>query len=158
MSNKLLVLSQTATLHGYPGGYFRLLVSPSPLGGNLAMIEMTAGRGGEAPRHVHTREDELFHLIEGQVRFQIGDEVIIAEPGQTILAPKNIPHQFSILTDRARMLNMFTPGDFIQYILDWSQPLAQEPATLQVQPGPPPPAVMAQRAKQLEEQYGVYFV
>ncbi|MBD2757885.1 cupin domain-containing protein [Spirosoma sp. BT704] len=128
------------------------------MGGNLAMIELTAGQGSQGPRHVHTREDELFHLIEGQVRFQIGDEIILAHPGQTVLAPKNVPHQFTILTPQARLLNVFTPGNFVEYILAWSQPLAQQPVTVPVRPGPPPSEVMAQRAQQLEQVYGVYFV
>ncbi len=158
MLTKPLVAPQPNTLHAYRGGFFRLLVTPGQTDGNLALIEMTTGPGGEAPRHVHTREDELFHIMEGRVRFQIGDEVIIAGPGQTILAPRSVPHQFAILTDQARMLNLFTPGNFVTYILDWSQPIAEAPTTVQVQQGPPPADLRAKMVKQLGEQYGVSFV
>jgi len=158
MSTEPFVSTPANTLHTFPGGYFRLLVSSGQTGGNVTIIQMATGPGAEPPRHVHTREDEFFYVLEGQVRFQIGDEVIIAGPGQAILAPRNVPHQFNILSDQAKMLNLFTPGNFAQYILEWSQPLAEEPATIQVQQGPPPADVLARRTKQLAEEYGVYFV
>lgn len=158
MLTELPVSTRPNSLYAYQGGFFRLLVSPHQLGGNVAIIDMTTKPGGAPPRHVHTREDELFHIIEGQVRFQIGDEVIIAGPGQTVLAPRNVPHQFDVQTDQARMLNLFTPGDFVQYILDWSQPINEEPATVQVSQEPLPADLLAKRLNQLNEQCGVYFV
>ena len=123
MLTEELVSAQTNNLRAYQGGFFNVIVSPEQTNGDLAVFAMTAGPGAEPPRHVHTREDETFHVIAGTVRFQVGDEVIVAGPGQTVFAPRNIPHQFNILTERANMLTILTPGDFINYFLDWSQPI-----------------------------------
>ena len=153
-----VVSTQSPNLRAYQGGFIKVVVSPERTDSSLAVFETTAAPGAEPPRHVHTREDETYHVIEGKVRFQIGDEVIIAGPGQTVFGPRNVPHQFKILSERARMLTILTPGNFINYFLEWSTPIAVAPATVQAPQGPPPAALLAQWVKRLDEQYAVYFV
>ncbi len=153
-----VVSTQSTNLRAYPGGFINVLVSPEQTEGSLAVFEMTTGPGAEPPRHVHTREDEVFHVVEGEVRFQIGDEVLVAGPGQTVFAPRNIPHQFNILGERAKVLTMLTPGDFINYFLDWSTPVNEEPVTIEIPQGPPPADILATWVKLLDERYGVHFV
>ncbi len=151
-------VSSPAHLRAYQGGFISVLLLPEQSNGTLAAIEITSAPGSEPPRHIHTREDEVFHILDGSVRFQIGDYVVDAHPGQTVLAPRNIAHQFQILTPEAKMLIMLTPGDFVNYFMEWSEPIDEAPAVVTAPQGPPPADLMALWIKQLDERYGIAFV
>jgi mannose-6-phosphate isomerase-like protein (cupin superfamily) len=68
-------------------------------------------RGGP-PRHVHFDQEEWFFVIEGgQVAVEIGDMKLTLNPGDSVLAPRNVPHVWAYLGDRpGRMLFAFTPA------------------------------------------------
>ena len=55
--------------------------SAATTGGRVAVIEHLAPRGSGSPLHVHRREDEWFFVIEGEVTFWVGGEVIVAPAG-----------------------------------------------------------------------------
>ena len=42
-------------------------------------VEIPAGLG--IPAHVHTREDEIFHITEGEIEFVIAGRRSVARPG-----------------------------------------------------------------------------
>ena len=57
--------------------------------------------------------------MEGEVRFQVGDRRLRLGPGESILAPRRIPHTFSASGSPAHMLIAFTPADKMeQYFND----------------------------------------
>ena len=145
-------------LRAYQGGYFRVLVSPEQTDGNFAIIDATLPKGSEPPRHLHTREDETFYLLEGSVQFEIGDEVIMGEVGQAVFAPRNIAHRFIIQTDKARMLTLLTPGDFVNFFLEFSAPIADVPPSVQAPKGPPPAELLTRLITRLESRFGAHFV
>lgn len=58
------------------------------------VMESTVPPGGGPPRHVHHREDELFLVLEGEVTFFIGDTTVTHTKGESIVAPKGVPHRF----------------------------------------------------------------
>jgi quercetin dioxygenase-like cupin family protein len=140
----------------YMGGFFQVLLSPEQTGGAVAIMDMTAPRGAEPPPHLHTREDEMFYLLEGEVDFHIGDNVIKAKAGASVFAPRQVPHRFSIQTPTARFLVVITPGQFLSYFLDFSLP-TNEPA---IAPplGPPPAEFIERMVTQLAQQHGVLFL
>jgi mannose-6-phosphate isomerase-like protein (cupin superfamily) len=47
-----------------------------------------------APRHVHHADDEAWYVLEGILRFQIGDETFEAGPHSAVLAAKGTPHAY----------------------------------------------------------------
>src|SRR4051812_8226479 len=47
-----------------------------------------------APLHVHHGDDEAWYVIEGTLRFRLGDEMCEAGPGEGVLAPKGTPHAY----------------------------------------------------------------
>ncbi|GAB3918315.1 cupin domain-containing protein [Larkinella terrae] len=149
-------LIQPQNLRAYQGGFFRVQVSPEQTDGAFAMIEFNLPQGSEPPRHIHTREDETFHILDGTVRFEIGNTVITAEKGQTVFAPRLIEHQFKIQTEQARILTLITPGDFANFFLESSQPITEVPATLEAPKGPPPADVIARIVARLSDRYASY--
>src|SRR5215207_7655578 len=50
-------------------------------GGRLVLLENLTAPGGGPPPHVHTREDEFFHVLDGAFEIRIGDDVHRAGPG-----------------------------------------------------------------------------
>jgi mannose-6-phosphate isomerase-like protein (cupin superfamily) len=58
----------------------------------FAELRMPAGAG--IPRHVHTREDEVFHVVAGQVAFTLADRELTAGPETTVFGPRGVPHAF----------------------------------------------------------------
>ena len=64
-----------------------------------------------APLHVHHRDDEAWYVLEGVLRFRIGDEVFDAGAGSAVLASKGTPHAYGNARHGrpARYLLVMTP-------------------------------------------------
>jgi quercetin dioxygenase-like cupin family protein len=81
---------------------------------NVFEIVFDPGRGVDP--HFHKRHSDSFYVLEGEVEFHVGDEVVQGAPGTYVLAPPNVVHWFRNVSDEpVRMLNLHTPGGFAQY-------------------------------------------
>jgi len=78
----------------------------------LGVIESVIGPGDEPPLHVHEGEDEWFYLLEGEVSFHVGDEILRGRTGSFVSFPRGIPHTFTIESESASFLLINTPGGF----------------------------------------------
>ena len=76
----------------------------------VCLLEALAMPGCEPPPHVHSREDELFYVLEGELDVFAGDEVFTAGAGGCVFLPRLKPHAFVIRSSSLRMLALFTPG------------------------------------------------
>jgi quercetin dioxygenase-like cupin family protein len=124
--------------------------SAETTGGAVAVIEHLAPRGSGSPLHVHSREDEWFYVIDGEVTFWIDGETIVAPEGGFVFGPKGIPHTFIVSSEQARFLLVTEPAGFEQFMR-----AAGEPATRLEIPPPAtePPDVAALTAAAAE--YGI---
>jgi quercetin dioxygenase-like cupin family protein len=73
------------------------------------MIEQQNDPGVAVPPHYHTREEEIFHVLEGQVRYTANGESVLAGPGTTVSIPRNMVHSFEFVT-QARVLLTLVPA------------------------------------------------
>ena len=65
----------------------------------------------DTPLHVHTNEDELFYVLEGEHVFQVGNEEHRAGPGALVFAPRGVPHaQRRVVPRTGRVLIMTSPA------------------------------------------------
>lgn len=64
-----------------------------------------------APLHVHHTDDEAWYVLEGALKFRVGEESFEAGPGSAVLAPKGVPHAYGNARrgDLARYLLVLTP-------------------------------------------------
>ena len=63
------------------------------------------------PPHIHTREDEIFRVIKGQVEIMIDGETTVLNEGDVAFAPKNIPHSWKVVgTEKAKMITSAFPA------------------------------------------------
>lgn len=117
----------TSPYRSYQGGYFQTLIAPQQTGNTLALLELTLPRGAEPPPHIHTREDEAFYVLNGEISVTVADKVAVLKPGEVLFAPRNVPHSFKILTERATIMNLIMPGTLWNYFMECSEPLAEKP-------------------------------
>jgi mannose-6-phosphate isomerase-like protein (cupin superfamily) len=47
-----------------------------------------------APLHVHRADDEAWYVLEGVLRFRLGEEVFEVGPHGAVMAPKGTPHAY----------------------------------------------------------------
>lgn len=79
--------------------------------------------GDAPPTHVHDDEEEIFHIKSGRLRFRIGDEEFIAQTGDTLVAPRRVPHAFRVESAQgARVLVITNGGGFDGLIREFSRP------------------------------------
>ncbi len=126
----------------YLGCLFTVVADSEETGGQFGLIESLSPKGAEPPRHIHSREDEAFHLLEGGITFYIGDKTYEATPGTFVFAPRGVPHSFTFETDVIRMLVLVAPGGFEEFFRGSGLSEPARELTLPPPEGPPDVAVM----------------
>src|SRR5215475_9822290 len=92
------------------GWLLTFLATGEDTNGQFALQEQVGRKGNVPPPHIHHREDETFYVLEGEMTFSIGDEMIKATPGTMVFAPRDVPHSFTIDSEQARIHVMNTPA------------------------------------------------
>src|SRR2546422_5107329 len=98
----------------------RFIIDGEEAGGGFSLVEHPMSpRALAAPLHRHAREDEYSYVLEGQVGAMLGDEVLVAGPGDLIFKPRNQWHTFWNAGDGpARILEIISPGGFERYFAE----------------------------------------
>jgi quercetin dioxygenase-like cupin family protein len=113
----------------------RVKASAETTAGAVAVIELLAPQGAGSPLHVHTREDEWFYVLEGELTFWVGGDVSVAPAGTFVFGPKGIPHTFVVSSAQARFLLVTEPAGFEGFMRAAGEPAQR----LEI----PPPATEA---------------
>lgn len=103
----------------------------------LSLIDNLARRGDSPPLHLHHREDEAFHVLDGELRLQVGERELRLGAGESALAPRGVPHTYRVETGTARWLVVTSGGDFEGLVRALSRPATAE--ELPPRSGPPTP-------------------
>ncbi len=89
-------------------------VSSADTNGDLLFIgpgEKAFNAMGGPPLHVHLYQDEIFYVAAGEFLIQVGDEQFNLKEGDTVFAPREIPHSFTRLTDKpGKLITIFQPA------------------------------------------------
>jgi quercetin dioxygenase-like cupin family protein len=104
------------------GSLVEVVLEGAQTGGILALIVTEGPRGMASPPHVHTREEETFLVLDGEVAFTIDGATTVAGPGTAVYAPRGIPHHFEVVSERARFHNLITPAGFEEFFRELSEP------------------------------------
>ncbi len=118
--------SKPARFVKYGGGLIRFHADSSTTAGQFALLEMEGGPGGEPPLHVHRDEDELFYVLEGQLKVRRGSEEITLGRGQSAFLPRHVAHTFKVMSSHVRFLVYITPGGFEAYFRDLGHPVDED--------------------------------
>jgi quercetin dioxygenase-like cupin family protein len=75
------------------------------------------------PKHVHSREEEGFYVITGEVAFKAGHVSAILGPGSFIALPAGIPHTWTnISKDLAKLITFTAPAGNEGFFLALGEP------------------------------------
>lgn len=82
-------------------------------GGQLCFFDFVAPPMSGPPLHRHSREDELFFVLEGELVFQLDGTRYTVGPGGTVYSPRHVVHAYQNFTaTKARLLIATMPGAF----------------------------------------------
>lgn len=95
---------------GFLNGMFHLKVSAASTGGGLCVYDTVRSAPGGPPLHLHEAQDEWFWVTEGAFDIKVGEVTHHLLPGDSILAPRGIPHAFRNTSPEGRILVAFQPA------------------------------------------------
>lgn len=97
----------------------------------IAVFEQTGlTPNGGPPLHIHPYQDEWFYVLEGEYRFQVGNDGYEVKAGDTIFLPRQVQHAFIQLSEHGKMIVFYLPAGkmeaFFKATNDWKSPPTQE--------------------------------
>jgi quercetin dioxygenase-like cupin family protein len=93
------------------------IVNPYP--NPFTVLDMTITPGFGAPAHISSTEDKLFIVIEGQLKYLIGDKTETVGPGARVIVPRGVIHGFTnIGPGDARHILVSTPRRHEEFYRD----------------------------------------
>ena len=88
----------------------------SDTNGAAAILQQTVPPKSGPPLHRHSREDEWFYVLDGEITVEIDGERIVLQGGDSAFAPRGTAHTFRNFGDTtAQMLVLVVPGAFNQF-------------------------------------------
>jgi mannose-6-phosphate isomerase-like protein (cupin superfamily) len=135
MSNSPLVTKPgTGRTVGILGDVYRFLATGEETGGRYAIWECIIPPGGGTPPHSHSREEEGFYILEGEMTFHFADRAVVAGPGTFTNTPIGTLHFFKNESNRpVKMLISVAPAGLEQMFLETGTAL---PDGAQLAPAP----------------------
>jgi quercetin dioxygenase-like cupin family protein len=85
-------------------------ISGKDTAGQLAVFEYIGKEKTGPALHVHHHQDEIFSIVEGEYLFQVGEEKFKVKAGDTVFAPRGIPHTWIQLTDFGKQIYSVQPA------------------------------------------------
>ncbi|MDX8438787.1 cupin domain-containing protein [Mesorhizobium australafricanum] len=81
-----------------------------------------------APLHTHRNEDEYSYILQGRIGLQLGEEILVAAPGDLVMKPRGVPHAFwNAGEEEARLLELISPAGFEGYFREVAPLMAAQP-------------------------------
>jgi quercetin dioxygenase-like cupin family protein len=107
------------------GDVYRFLATGDETDGNYATWEALVPPGGGPPPHVHSREEESFYILAGEITFRVNGETIVATAGTFANMPIGSLHSFKNETNQlARMIISVAPAGLENMFFEVGVPLA----------------------------------
>ena len=134
-------------------GLGSLCLSGKDTGGAYCLLDVSLAPGMVVPRHTHTREDEVYFVLAGELEVTVGEKTFVLRSGDTLLAPRDIPHQLRNSGNNTNhYLLVFSPSGFEEFIMATAVP-APENALAPTEP----PAVAIKNVHKLAASFGILF-
>jgi quercetin dioxygenase-like cupin family protein len=96
-----------------PGVGVQFKIDGADTGGALSVVEHPFDVGAPVRPHVHTREDEISIVLEGEIGFRSEDQEVVLRSGGYIVKPRNQVHaMWNAGAVPARMIEIISPAGF----------------------------------------------
>jgi quercetin dioxygenase-like cupin family protein len=121
-------------LQSGPGRDLLFKVTGEETRGTFDYFTVEVAPKGGPPLHVHHSQEETIHVLRGDYKVRIGDEIFRCPEGGFAYLPKGIPHAFLNLTDEpGEVIVVYVPGGGHKFYEEFG-PIARS--------GPPDPKVI----------------
>jgi quercetin dioxygenase-like cupin family protein len=140
-------------------GIGSICLSGVETGGKYCLLEVSLASGISVPRHTHTREDEGYYILSGELEVIVGEEVFILKAGDTLMAPRDIPHQLRNSGNAENYyLLIFSPPGFEDFLKETAVP-APDNAVAPTEPQlrADDPSIAIRKVHELSADYGIQF-
>ena len=101
--------------------------------GELVAIDLELPEGGRVPGglHIHPRQEERFEVVRGVMRFRVRRERIIAEPGDVVVVPAGVRHDFANAGDETAFVRVeIRPALKMEQLFETAVALAEQGRTM----------------------------
>ncbi len=114
-------------------------------GGSYFCMEYLAPQGWAGPpKHLHSKTDEVFYVLEGEITLYLDDRVVKGEPGAFVQVPRGTAHTFANFGDApAKYLIFIVHGGFEGYF-------EELPRVVEEHGYPPPPEIVEELGKKYD--------
>jgi quercetin dioxygenase-like cupin family protein len=103
-------------------------VSGKDTDGDLAIFEQTSlSQGKGTPLHIHHGQDEIFYVLEGAYKFQVGNEKYDLTTGDSIFLPRKVPHAWTQVSAKGKMNVIMQPAGKLEDFFVAVAALTHEP-------------------------------
>ncbi|KAA5545600.1 cupin domain-containing protein [Roseiconus nitratireducens] len=136
---------------GIVGDVYRFLAIGEETDGKYATFEAIVPPGSGPPPHRHSREEESFLVLEGEMTFQLGEDRFVASEGTFVNMPPGSLHAFKNESKKvSRLLISVAPAGLENMFFEVGQPLADD-----AQVAPPPGPADIEKLLRVAPQYGI---
>lgn len=112
----------TSNSYWFMGCLLTFFSTGKETGGQFSLFEALVRGDYEVPLHTHTREDESFYILEGELECMVGDKIYHGKAGDFIFLPRNVQHSWKTLSKLARFLVWITPAGIENAFLAFCKP------------------------------------
>jgi len=132
------------------GGLYEVKAAGHETAGKATVMEMTVPVGMGPPPHTHAGP-EMVYVLEGTLRYRIGDQTLEGAPGSLFYIPEGVTENFEP-TSTTRLLITYLPGGLDKFFAEIG-----EPATVREIPPPPDTPPNAEALGAAGSRYGLRF-
>lgn len=136
------------------GDRYRMLATTGGTAGRYAIWEAIVPPGGGPPPHRHTREEEGFYVLEGEVAIYAGGRRVVGTAGTFVNMPVDSAHWFRNESDQpARLLILAAPAGMERMFRELSRPVPDPSA-----PIPPLDETGVRKILAIAPKYGIEMI
>jgi mannose-6-phosphate isomerase-like protein (cupin superfamily) len=103
-------------------GHGLVKLAAADSGGLLSAFELVLEPGEGPGEHVHSREHELWYVLDGEFDFLLGDKLIRQPTGGLAFGPRGTPHTFqNVGAARGRLLVITARAGLESFFLEYDR-------------------------------------
>src|SRR5262249_51577629 len=121
--------------------------------GELVAIDLELPPGGRVPGplHLHPHQEERFEVVEGTMGFRLRREHVVAGPGEVVVVPAGVPHDFANEGETAALVRVeIRPALKMEQLFETAVMLAERGRTMLG--GIPKPLELALFTREFEQE------
>jgi mannose-6-phosphate isomerase-like protein (cupin superfamily) len=121
--------------------------------GELVAIDLELPAGARVPGglHIHPKQEERFEVVKGTMRFRMRRKKVVAGPGEAVVVPPRVPHDFANIGDEPALVRVdIRPALKMEQLFETAVSLADEGRTMMG--GIPKPLDLALFTREFEDE------